>query len=69
MDEQQAQFEGEIESVEIGADEAGGRLDRVLAARVTALSRTRIKALVLRHFGISAAKSGPRQGAGGPDRS
>jgi 23S rRNA pseudouridine1911/1915/1917 synthase len=38
---------GVMESVTVGADEAGGRLDRVLAARLTALSRTRLKALVL----------------------
>jgi 23S rRNA pseudouridine1911/1915/1917 synthase len=38
---------GRIETVEVGADETGERLDRVLAAHVTALSRTRLKALVL----------------------
>jgi 23S rRNA pseudouridine1911/1915/1917 synthase len=36
-----------IEQVTVEAAEAGERLDRVLAARVTALSRTRLKALVL----------------------
>ena len=36
-----------IETVVVGASEAGGRLDRVLAAQLTALSRTRLKALVL----------------------
>jgi len=36
-----------IEQVTVEAAEAGERLDRVLAAHVTALSRTRLKALVL----------------------
>src|ERR1700688_2397056 len=36
-----------IETVSIAADEAGGRLDRVLAARIPALSRSRLKALIL----------------------
>ena len=40
-------MEGRLESVEVGAEEAGERLDRVLATHVTALSRTRLKALVL----------------------
>jgi len=35
------------ETVIIAAEEAGGRLDRVLAARVPALSRSRLKALIL----------------------
>jgi 23S rRNA pseudouridine1911/1915/1917 synthase len=35
------------ETVRIAADEAGGRLDRVLAARIPALSRSRLKALIL----------------------
>jgi 23S rRNA pseudouridine1911/1915/1917 synthase len=35
------------ETVTIAADEAGGRLDRVLAARIPALSRSRLKALIL----------------------
>ena len=35
------------ESVMVGTADAGQRLDRVLAAHVTALSRTRLKALVL----------------------
>ncbi len=47
MVEQQARFEGHLESVEVGAQDAGARLDRVLAAHLTALSRTRLKALVL----------------------
>jgi 23S rRNA pseudouridine1911/1915/1917 synthase len=43
----QARLEGRLESVEVGVEDAGERLDRVLAAHVTALSRTRLKALVL----------------------
>lgn len=37
----------QIESVTVGSDQAGDRLDRVLAAHVSALSRTRLKALIL----------------------
>jgi len=47
MVEEQPLFEGRLDSVTVGAEEAGERLDRVLAANVTALSRTRLKALVL----------------------
>ena len=36
-----------IETVTISAEEAGGRLDRVLAARIPALSRSRLKALII----------------------
>src|ERR1035437_4865908 len=36
-----------IETVKIAADEQGQRLDRVLAARIPALSRSRLKALIL----------------------
>ncbi len=36
-----------LETVVVGEAESGERLDRVLAAHVTALSRTRLKALVL----------------------
>lgn len=36
-----------IETVTIGADEAGLRLDRVLAAHLAQLSRSRLKALIL----------------------
>jgi 23S rRNA pseudouridine1911/1915/1917 synthase len=36
-----------IETVTISAAEAGGRLDRVLAARIPALSRSRLKALII----------------------
>ncbi len=36
-----------IETVKIAADEAGQRLDRVLAARIPSLSRSRLKALIL----------------------
>jgi 23S rRNA pseudouridine1911/1915/1917 synthase len=39
--------EARSETVTIAAEEAGERLDRVLAARVPALSRTRLKALIL----------------------
>jgi 23S rRNA pseudouridine1911/1915/1917 synthase len=39
--------QGRSEQVVIAADEAGERLDRVLAVRIPALSRTRLKALVL----------------------
>jgi len=37
---------GAVETVMVGEAEAGERLDRVLASHVTALSRTRLKALV-----------------------
>ena len=47
MVEEQPLFEGRLDSVTVGAADAGARLDRVLAAHVTALSRTRLKALVL----------------------
>ncbi len=44
-----------IETVKIAEDEAGGRLDRVLAARIPALSRSRLKALILAgHVSIGA---------------
>jgi 23S rRNA pseudouridine1911/1915/1917 synthase len=43
----QARLEGRLEGVEVGAEDAGERLDRVLATHLTALSRTRLKALVL----------------------
>jgi 23S rRNA pseudouridine1911/1915/1917 synthase len=36
-----------VETVTIAAEEAGLRLDRVLAARIPALSRSRLKALIL----------------------
>jgi 23S rRNA pseudouridine1911/1915/1917 synthase len=36
-----------VETVSITAEEAGQRLDRVLAARIPALSRSRLKALIL----------------------
>jgi len=35
------------ETIEIAAEEAGQRLDRVLAARIPSLSRSRLKALIL----------------------
>src|SRR6185437_6903932 len=37
----------DIETVSISAEEEGQRLDRVLAARFPALSRSRLKALIL----------------------
>jgi 23S rRNA pseudouridine1911/1915/1917 synthase len=39
--------ESATETVTVTSDEAGGRLDRVLAARIPALSRSRLKALIL----------------------
>jgi 23S rRNA pseudouridine1911/1915/1917 synthase len=39
--------ESATETVTVGAEEAGGRLDRVLAARIPALSRSRLKTLIL----------------------
>ena len=36
-----------IETVTVAADEAGQRLDRLLAARIPSLSRSRLKALIL----------------------
>jgi 23S rRNA pseudouridine1911/1915/1917 synthase len=39
----------DTEAVTISADEQGQRLDRVLAARIPALSRSRLKALIMGH--------------------
>jgi 23S rRNA pseudouridine1911/1915/1917 synthase len=39
--------ESAVETVTIAAEEEGGRLDRVLAARIPSLSRSRLKALIL----------------------
>ena len=39
--------ERSTETVTIAAEEAGQRLDRVLAVRIPALSRSRLKALIL----------------------
>jgi 23S rRNA pseudouridine1911/1915/1917 synthase len=39
--------ESATETVTIAAEEEGGRLDRVLAARIPSLSRSRLKALIL----------------------
>src|SRR4030081_2646943 len=50
---------GRIETVVVEQDHDGERLDRALAAQVTALSRTRLKALVLAGRGAIG---------GGPDR-
>ena len=36
-----------IETIKIAAEEEGQRLDRVLTARIPALSRSRLKALIL----------------------
>jgi 23S rRNA pseudouridine1911/1915/1917 synthase len=47
MVEQESQLDGRLESIEVGTEDAGARLDRVLATHVPALSRTRLKALVL----------------------
>ncbi len=47
---------GQSEQVTVAAEEAGTRLDRVLAARLAALSRTRLKALILAgHVAIGGA--------------
>ena len=42
-----ANLKAETKTVTVAGEEAGGRLDRVLAARIPALSRTRLKALIL----------------------
>jgi 23S rRNA pseudouridine1911/1915/1917 synthase len=42
-----AQAEDAIAEATVGADEAGGRLDRFLASKFTDLSRTRLKGLIL----------------------
>jgi 23S rRNA pseudouridine1911/1915/1917 synthase len=42
-----AATEGQSETVKVAAEAAGERLDRMLAANVSALSRTRLKALIL----------------------
>jgi 23S rRNA pseudouridine1911/1915/1917 synthase len=39
--------ESATKTVTVAADEAGGRLDRVLAARIPSLSRSRLKTLIL----------------------
>ena len=39
--------ESASETVTVAPEEAGERLDRVLAARIPALSRSRLKALIL----------------------
>jgi 23S rRNA-/tRNA-specific pseudouridylate synthase len=38
---------GQVETVEVGAEQSGDRIDRVLASGLPALSRTRLKALIL----------------------
>ena len=49
--------DGTSETVTIGPDEAGLRLDRVLAARIPALSRSRLKALILGGQVMAAGKT------------
>ena len=49
--------DGASETVTIGPDEAGLRLDRVLAARIPALSRSRLKALILGGQVMAAGKT------------
>lgn len=39
--------DGRRETIEIAPDEAGGRLDRILSVRVSDLSRSRLKALIV----------------------
>jgi 23S rRNA pseudouridine1911/1915/1917 synthase len=47
MSETQSENPERIETVIAAAEDAGARLDRVLAARIEGLSRTRLKALIL----------------------
>ena len=55
------------ETVTVAAEEAGERLDRVLAARVPALSRSRLKALILAgQVASTAARSAIRRHASIP---
>ena len=49
--------EGTSETINIAAEEQGQRLDRVLAARLPALSRSRLKALILGGQVTSAART------------
>src|SRR5665647_2668215 len=46
-----------IETVKIAAEEQGQRLDRVLAARIPALSRSRLKAWILDGEVVIAART------------
>src|SRR5262245_44244159 len=39
-------LDGHVETISVSTEEAGSRLDRVLAARVAELSRSRLKALI-----------------------
>lgn len=39
-------LDGHVETIAVGAEDAGSRLDRMLAARVAELSRSRLKALI-----------------------
>ena len=57
-----ASIEGRSETVVVAAEDAGERLDRVLAARIAELSRSRHKALILAgHVAIDGAHD-PRSG-------
>jgi 23S rRNA pseudouridine1911/1915/1917 synthase len=47
MDQPPLNAEAHIETAVVGAEEAGDRLDRVLARHIVSLSRSRLKALVL----------------------
>ena len=56
------------ETVRIAAEEAGERLDRVLAARIPALSRSRLKALILAGQVTIGGAHDPRSAATGQRR-
>jgi 23S rRNA pseudouridine1911/1915/1917 synthase len=52
--------QGTCHVVEVTAAEAGGRLDRVLAARLAGISRSRLKALIeAGHVGTTGPAAGP----------
>ena len=51
-----------FETVTIAPEDAGGRLDRVLAARIPALSRSRLKALILAGQVAIGGAHDPRSG-------
>jgi len=51
-----------IETVTIANDEAGARLDRVLAGHIATLSRSHLKTLILRgHVTLRGARSAIRR--------
>ena len=60
--------EGEVHEVPVGAAEAGERLDRLLAARVPGLSRSRLQALIgagaVTRSGVAVRDAGQRVRAG-----